>query len=372
MILVAGGGLAGAAAACDLAQQGRPVTLFERERVARHKICGEFISIEARRHLASLGLDLDALGAVAIERVRVARGSSLVEAALPFTGSSLTRRRLDAALLSHAAASGAGIRTGCLVRRTVTEGGATGLELDGGEGVRGEGVLLATGKHDLRGMRRSPPGRSSRSQLCFKSYFALRQASRTALEGHVELVLFRDGYAGLQMVEGGIANLCLVTTSDRFAHAGGDWRGLLQSLTAESAHLRHRLQGATDRLDRPLSIARVPYGFLHRGGEEAPCDLYRLGDQMAVIPSFTGDGMSIALHTAKQAARAVLTGEAAAAYHERMHRALRPQMRIASGLSALGRSTGGQVALLLGARLWPGLIQRLAIATRVPDLPVLP
>ena len=363
--LIAGGGLAGAAAACRLAQHGQAVTLFERDREARHKVCGEFVSVEARNHLAALGLDLAALGAVSIERVRIACRGSLVESALPFTGSSLTRRRLDAALLAHARASGADIRQGRAVRCVKANAdGTTMLELDGGEHPGGERVLLATGKHELRGARRPAPGEA---QVCFKSYFSLTTANRRALDGNVELVLFRAGYGGLQMVEDGVANLCLLTTSANLARVGGNWPALLAALMAESPHLRGRLQGAEERLDRPLSIAQVPYGFLHRAAPDAPRDLFRLGDQMAVIPSFTGDGMAIALHTAAEAARSILGGEPAAGYHDRMRRTLRPQMRLAGGLYAVGRTGPGQAMMVLGARVWPGLVQRLAGATRVPD-----
>ena len=363
--LIAGGGLAGAAAACRLAQQGQAVTLFEREREARHKVCGEFISVEARNHLEALGLDLAALGAVPIERVRIASRRSLVDSALPFVGSSLTRRRLDVALLSHARAAGADIRLGRVVRRVAASSdGSTVLELDGGERLGGERVLLATGKHELRGARRPPP---REAQVCFKSYFSLTAPNRRALEGHVELVLFRDGYGGLQMVEDGRANLCLLTTNARLVSVGGTWSALLAALLAESRHLRDRLQGAAERLERPLTIAEVPYGFLYRAPHDAPRDLFRLGDQMAVIPSFTGDGMAIALHTATQAAQSMLVGEPAAIYHDRMRRTLRPQMRMAGGLYAMGRTAPGQATLLLGARLWPGLVRRLAAATRVPD-----
>ena len=74
------------------------------------------------------------------------------------------------------------------------------------------------------------------------------------------MLLFRAGYGGLQMVEDGVANLCLLTTSANLARVGGNWPALLAALMAESPHLRGRLQGAEERLDRPLSIAQIPYG----------------------------------------------------------------------------------------------------------------
>src|SRR3712207_8011643 len=46
---------------------------------------------------------------------------------------------------------------------------------------------------------------------------------------------------------------------------------------AQSPHLARRLDGAEPLLDRPLAIARVPYGFRHRASPGET--LFRLGDQ---------------------------------------------------------------------------------------------
>lgn len=56
--------------------------------------------------------------------------------------------------------------------------------------------------------------------------------------------------------------------------------------------------------DKPLAVFGIPYGFVHKDSNTTP-GLYRLGDQIAVIPSFSGDGMAIALHTATFAVRAI-------------------------------------------------------------------
>ena len=72
--MIVGGGLAGASAACILADAGRPTLLIERDPEPRHKVCGEFLSIEAQTYLADLSLDLDRLGASRISRIRLAHG----------------------------------------------------------------------------------------------------------------------------------------------------------------------------------------------------------------------------------------------------------------------------------------------------------
>jgi 2-polyprenyl-6-methoxyphenol hydroxylase-like FAD-dependent oxidoreductase len=107
-VVVAGSGLAGAAAAAGLAQAGVEVTLIEREAGPVHRICGEFLSTEAQEYLAKLGLDVGALGGAPISRLRLVRGNEAVAAALPFRGIGLSRFTLDEALLNHAAAQRSG------------------------------------------------------------------------------------------------------------------------------------------------------------------------------------------------------------------------------------------------------------------------
>jgi flavin-dependent dehydrogenase len=67
-IVIAGAGPAGAGAAIRLAQNGFRVTLVEREKFPRHKLCGEFISPECLAHFRELGL-LDEMLSAGGERI---------------------------------------------------------------------------------------------------------------------------------------------------------------------------------------------------------------------------------------------------------------------------------------------------------------
>lgn len=357
-VLVIGGGLAGAAAAIRLARAGRAVTLWERERAAAHKICGEFLSWEAQAHLAALGLDLAALGAVPIDRVRLVTARHMAEAPLGFTARSLTRRVLDAALLELAAAAGADVRRGVTARELLPDGTVAGSHAT----LRPATLLLATGKHNLRGVVRDGAG-TLNGQLGFKAYLRLAPAQRAALDRHVELYLFEGGYAGLQLVERAAANLCFLVSPERWKRLGGDFAALLADLGADVPLLGERLAGAVPLLDRPLAISGVPYGFLHRpaAGER----LWRLGDQAVVIPSFTGDGMSLALHSARLATTTFLTGGGPADYLGQLARDAGGLVRRATALqraSSRGDGAGRAIALL---RLAPGLVRLGAGLTRL-------
>jgi flavin-dependent dehydrogenase len=360
MILVAGGGPAGAAAATLLAKAGREVVLVEREAAPAHKICGEFLSTEAQAYLAALGLDVAALGGHRITHVRLVRGRRAITARLPFQGLGVTRKLLDEALLTHAAASGVEVRRG----RAVKHINGLNVEIDRGATLHPEILLLATGKHETRG---APRAAHPSGLVGFKNYFRLAPARRAALAGHVELILLPGGYAGLELVENGLANLSLLVERETLHRAGGNWEGLLKTLLANVPHLAQRLSGAEATLEAPLTIARIPYGFVHR---PAPADseaLYRLGDQAAVIKSFTGDGMSMALHSAALAAACVLSGEGAAEYHRRFAAGIRAQVWRAGALHGLLRSRWAGGAAFASAAIFPRLLSISAALTRVPE-----
>jgi flavin-dependent dehydrogenase len=351
-VVVAGGGPAGAAAACHLARAGRAVTVIERDAAPAHRVCGEFLGGDALAELALLGIDVPALGGVAIDRLRLVRGARMVEAALPFAAAGVSRQVLDAALLQAAA------RAGAVVRRGETVGAVSAREVRTEQrALPAAAVLLATGKHELRGWRRAHP---RPDWVGFKTHAVLAPLQAAALAGAVELMLFADAYVGLQMVDAGTANLCLLADAARLRRDGG-WDGLLAGLRAACRHLDARLSGAA-LWPRPLAIAGVPYGFLHRATEDA---VFRLGDQMGVIASFTGDGMAIALRTGRLAADCVAAGLGPAEYHRRAAATLRRPLRVAGALYDAGRVPIVQAAMVQAARLWPGCLAAAGRMTRL-------
>ncbi len=359
---VIGGGLAGASLAALLAKAGRSVVLFEKEKFAHDKVCGEFISHEGAHYLSQLGVCLESLGAIPIRGVRLARRGNAVTARLPFDAWSLSRRVLDEALLQRAAQAGAEVRRGVRVKALEKAGNGWRLEAEGGTLCRAVDIFLASGKHDLKDLKR-PPGRQP-DLIAFKMYWRLDSSQAAKLAGHVELMLFPGGYAGMEPVEGGRANLCLLVRQPVFSERYRSWEGLLSAMQASCPHLAARLQGAAPLLEKPLTIARLPYGHVAR--ESGP--LWRLGDQAAVIPSFSGDGMSIALHSAHLAAACYLRSEGACAYQRKLASQLSRQVARATLLSRLLVVQQGQRLAMGAAQLTRSAIPLGAILTRIPGV----
>jgi flavin-dependent dehydrogenase len=127
-------------------------------------------------------------------------------------------------------------------------------------------------------------------------------------------------------------------------------------------HLAMRLAGAEPLLAKPISVTHIPYGYIRRTTEDG---LYCIGDQAAVIPSFTGDGISIALHTARCAAAACLAAEPAPVFQAKLRSALRLQMHLAEFAADGLNNSFARAVLPFCLRVWPGVMRVTARLTRV-------
>lgn len=341
-VAIIGGGPAGTAAAIRLSRAGVSVRLFEKTKGPHHKVCGEFVSGEAIAELRELGVDVHALGALPLGQVGLAspRRATAGVADLPFPAVSLSRLVLDEALLETAARAGADV-----VRNTT-------VRLDSPL-LHGSTVFVATGKHDLPGHAR-PPGRQP-DLIGFKMYYR----TPSAPPARVDLVPFAGGYAGLQPVPGAL-NLCLLIHKETFAQVP-DFEHLVRRLRAQSPYLDHALHGAEPFWPKPLAISRIPYGFVRPATDTT----WWLGDQAAVIPSFAGDGIAIALHSGKRAADAFAAGRTAATYQSALAHELRSQVSRATWVSRLLVRPWFQPLADLTARTAPGLVRAVALGTRV-------
>jgi len=334
--------------------------LIEREAGPHDKVCGEFLSFEAAGYLAELGLDATALGAVPITAVDLMHGDLAARSNLPFQALSLSRRIMDEALLARAVEVGAQVMRGRRVTRLQQLAGKWRAQLNDGEVIEAADVFLATGKHDLRGWTR-PPGRQA-DLIGFKQHWTLSPEQAGRLGGRVELHLFPGGYAGLEPVEADQANLCLVVRKRALNAAGRSWPSLLDSLNATCPSLGARLKGGHPSTDKALAVAAIPYGYVRARGD----GVWRLGDQAAVIPSLAGEGMSIALHSARLAAEVLLAGGTPATYQRALARDVGRQVGRATWLSRALVRGWTQALTIQMVRAHPEALSLAAAATRIP------
>ncbi|MDH6234807.1 flavin-dependent dehydrogenase [Mesorhizobium soli] len=356
--VVIGGGPAGSAAACGLARSGRDVMLIERTAKPHHKVCGEFLSVETRMQLQRLGVDPLALGAVPIDHVAVHSSRRSVSSELPFRALSLSRYRLDDALLRCAQSTGARLNRNVTVKSVMQDASGWNVFCDNGNTIQCRHLVVATGKLGLRGIDDTRDG----SMVGLKMHLRPSLEVHRALAGRVELFFLDGCYIGLELIEDGIANLCLVVPRATMARIGPGWHALHGHLASALPSLAERLAGAEPLWDKPMAVVCPAGGHLHREQKTA---VFRVGDRLAHIPPFTGDGLAIALGTAALAVEHVRLGLSPEAYLAAARQLTASPIRLASVVSRLAMHRGGRNLMLGAAACAPGLIETIVRRTRL-------
>jgi flavin-dependent dehydrogenase len=352
--LIVGGGPAGSAAAIRLGRASVRAVVLERDRETRDLLCGGFLSWATIARLETLGVDPLALGARRVEGLALFAGERSAETCLPRPAAALSRRALDTALLARAESAGAGIERGVAARRF--DRGC--VRLDDAE-IEAQCLVLATGKHDLRGIAR--PRAEGDAAVGLRWRLGSSPALTRLVDRRIELHLFRGGYAGLVLQEDGGANLCLAMRHSRFAELDRKPENVLKALAEECPALADRL-AAAGSIGPASAIANIPYGW--RARTTLP-GVYRVGDQAGVIPSLAGEGISIALASGLAAADAIGRVDSAASFQTGFARRMARPLPLAGALWRAAEHPFGARALVSAVRTAPALADWASRLTRL-------
>jgi menaquinone-9 beta-reductase len=305
-VLVAGAGPAGSAAATLLARAGLSVVLIDRASFPRDKACSEYMSPEAVRILARLGVleSLERSGAFPLEGMKLfgPRGATahgkFSGAGTPFrsTGLSVSRRILDHALLAAAREAGAAFLERTSIEELLYEGGV----------VAGAVVLDRTSqqRHCLKA--RLTVGADGLRSLVARRMGTRRQGARRriAFVAHVtgvagmgasaELHFGERGYIGLNQIGHDQTNVALVVPADR----AGAARGGIENFFHET--LRH-FPAVHDRVRAGEVVRRIlaTGPFAVRSSRIVAHGAMLVGDAADFFDPATGDGIYSALRGAE-------------------------------------------------------------------------
>lgn len=372
-VAVVGAGPAGASLAIRLAAAGHAVTLVEKERFPREKLCGEFISPECFRHFADLGVreEMLSLGGAKLTVTRFfdAGGRSVAVPTRWFGHGdfalSLGRARMDAALLERARTAGVTVIDGARAAAAESDGDrlrSVDVKTDDGARVNVAADLFvdATGRAAAlsRLLEKDRKAETRRARLvAFKNHLFDVDAEPHACEIYV----FDGGYGGLSPVEDGKANLCFIVKADAAKEISGDHVALVAGRNPRAAETLRDARTAGEWL-------AVPVGDFGRKPIPKASNLISIGDAAAFIDPFTGSGMLMALESSELLANGVsehgLSPELQTVYARRHAAKFRKRLAACAILRRAAFVPKLATAAILAAGLSERLRERLARATR--------
>jgi flavin-dependent dehydrogenase len=339
-ILIAGAGVAGGSLAIRLANAGFAVTLVEREKYPRHKLCGEFVSPEAVRHFRDLGV-LDDMLAIGGDRITEtvfysASGRSVTVPSEWFeTGTlgalSISRAEMDLRMLNKSKELGVDVHDETTITGIVKN--EKGIEAVKCRDNRGATFTLAadlfvdaTGRARILAKQVEPKAvkKTKAKVVAFKTHFH----NSNIEPGVCEIYSFRGGYCGVSHVEGIAVNCCFILSASVVRKLGNDPDRVFREAVLTNPRAREVMIGAEPMFDW-IAVSVDSFGQKELN---PAANLLTVGDAAAFIDPFTGSGMLMALESSELLSHCVahspdsITGIAAAyrkLHHEKFTRRLR-------------------------------------------------
>ena len=306
MVIVVGGGPAGSSTAYFLAKAGIEVTLLDRARFPRDKVCSEYLSPQASRILASMNAlgDIEATEPAQLSgmRVHAPNGATIhgeFVAHHGFKGYSdkglaVRRTILDAILLEQARR--AGVRVEEEVRVTDvsrdSRGRVTGVVTAGSNGAAqcertASLVIGADGLRSVIGRRLDliRPSRWPRRIALVAHYSGV-----AGVPDFGEMHVGRDGYCGVAKVGNDLTNVAVVVPVSRAPEIAVDRTEFLESWIAERPQIAERFANATR-----VTPVRATGPFATSAKRAWVPGAALVGDAAEFYDPFTGEGIYTAL-----------------------------------------------------------------------------
>lgn len=295
-VLIIGGGLAGLASALYLSKKGLRVIIIEKNNYPKHKVCGEYISNEILSYLLWLDIDVAKLKPTSISNFEfTAENGKTAKTKLPLGGFGISRYELDHLLFKKAVENGCSIVTDTVTNISFENEIFTVTTTE--EMLSAKIVLGAYGKRSNIDQVLSRDFISKKSPwLAVKSHY-----SGNFDESLVALYNFQGGYCGVSKVENDVINICYLADFETFKKHK-NIEEYQKSVLYKNKKLKAIFENSTSLFEKPLTISQISFDKK----EPVENHILMIGDTAGLIHPMCGNGMAMAIHSAKIASELVL------------------------------------------------------------------
>lgn len=295
-IIIVGAGLAGLTAAIDLIRKKHSVLIFEKQSFPHHKVCGEYVSNEVRPYLESLGISIPKI-VTNIDTLTVSTISGKsITTKLVLGGFGISRYALDNLLYEKAISLGVRFIFQAVIDIKFQPSYFEVTDSTG-ENFNSSYLIGAFGKRCTldKKLNRAFAGKKS-SWLAIKAHYRYDEFP----DNMVALHNFRGGYGGLSKTETGAVNFCYLVSYKSFQEEK-NINAFHNQVIRQNPFLNTFLQNAVPLFDAPMSIAQISFD----PKKSVENHIIMCGDSAGLIHPLCGNGMAMAIHSAKLAAELV-------------------------------------------------------------------
>lgn len=289
-VLIVGGGLAGLTAAIHLSKIGFQVILIEKNEFPKHKVCGEYISNEVLPYLSWLGINVQELQPTNITKLQFSTfNGKAINCILPLGGFGISRYALDEFLYKKADAQGCKIIQDT-VENVVFENNYFTVSTSKGVVLKSDIVIGAFGKRSVIDQKLNRTFIKKKSPwLAVKAHY-----SGVFPDDLVGLHNFKGGYCGVSKVEKNAINICYLADYETFKKYKNieDYQ---KEVVFQNPILKLLFENSSLLFDKPLTISQIC--FEKKTAVEN--HILMIGDTAGLIHPMCGNGMAMAMHSAK-------------------------------------------------------------------------
>jgi flavin-dependent dehydrogenase len=288
---IIGGGLAGLSLSIDLGKKGYSVIVIEKGNYPRHKVCGEYISMESHGYLQKICPDIGMYNLPYINNFKLSStGKSEFTIRLPLGGFGISRYLLEDLLFKEAQKNGVVFMLDCKAFNMSYDIFEVEYTIKTNrEDVYSNLVFNSTGRKSNFRSKFTESSTNSTNYVGVKYHIKLQRDA-----GFVELHNFPGGYCGLSGIEDNKTCLCYMVNSKKLNSVNNSISELERVYLFQNNHLKKLFKAAEFLYDEPLTISGINFNIK----EPVVDNYFYLGDSAGSISPVTGNGMSIALRSA--------------------------------------------------------------------------
>lgn len=287
-VAIIGGGIAGLSLAIDLKKRGYAIALVEKGNYPRHKVCGEYISMESYNYLKGICPAIAALNLPVIQHFKLTAGNKEFATELDLGGFGISRYLLEDLLFKEAEKQG----VTCILNTKVQ---AINRDKDNyviktnSDTIEATLVCNATGRKSNIKTVEKTNNNTNVNYVGVKYHIKL--VRRPDL---IEIHNFPGGYCGISNIEDGKTCLCYIVNSQNLNKVNNSIAELEKVYLFKNKNLENIFTTAEFIFKEPVTISGI--NFLIK--EPATDDAFFLGDSAGSMAPIIGNGMSMGLRSA--------------------------------------------------------------------------